>query len=177
MIIALDTETTGLNPKSDEILELAIVDGDGNKLLHERYRPTRNAEWREAQAVHGISPDDVKDCPTIERDKEKILAFLNAAELVVGYNIRYDLNMLWGAGIYRPDVKFFDVMIPFAELYGEWNSYRQDFKWQKLTTAADYFDYEWSGKAHGAWADTLATLFVYNKIKGMEWLKGNSVGA
>ncbi len=165
MIICLDTETTGLDPRKDEILELAIVDGDGNKLLHKRYRPTRNVKWPQAQAVHGISPEDVKDCQTIDEDREEILGYLNAADLVVGYNLRFDLNMLWGAGIYRPDVRFYDVMPVFAKIYGKWNPYHRNYRWQKLVTAAAYYNYKWEGKAHGAWADALATLFVYGKVK------------
>ncbi len=164
MILVFDTETTGLDFKKDQVLELAIVDGDGNKLLHERYRPTRVTEWSQAQAVHGISPADVASCPTIDRDKEKIIRMFNEAELVVGYNVKYDLNMLWGEGIYNPNTRYIDIMPVFAEVYGEYDFWRGGYRWQKLTTAADYYGYQWTGAAHGAHADTLATLFIYKKL-------------
>lgn len=43
----------------------------------------------------------------------------------------------------------------------------EDYKWQKLTTAAAYYDYDWNVKgieAHNSLADCFATLFVYHKI-------------
>lgn len=58
-------------------------------------------------------------------------------------------------------------MEDFAEIYGERNSFRDGYKWQKLTTAADYYGYDWSQRAetaHNSLGDCYATLFVYNKI-------------
>lgn len=38
-ILIFDTETTGIFPKSEEILELAIVNGCGDILFNERFKP------------------------------------------------------------------------------------------------------------------------------------------
>ena len=74
----------------------------------------------------------------------EIVKILSEAGLIVGYNIN------------------FDMMIAFAEVFGQWNEKYGCYKWQKLITATDYYNYQWTGAAHGALADTLATLYVYN---------------
>jgi len=51
------------------------------------------------------------------------------------------------------------VMEWFAQYYGDWNDYYQSYRWQKLTTAANYFGIPTNG-AHGAAADALTTLRV-----------------
>lgn len=58
-------------------------------------------------------------------------------------------------------------MEDFAKIYGEWNSVRGSYKWQKLTRAAEYYGYDWSQRAetaHNSLGDCYATLFVYDKI-------------
>ena len=59
MNICLDTETTGLNPSFDEILQLSIIDSNTNEVLFNDYfKPQYTVCWDEAQAVNGISYDD-----------------------------------------------------------------------------------------------------------------------
>jgi DNA polymerase III epsilon subunit-like protein len=41
-VIFLDTETTGLNPPRDKIVELAIIDSTGNMLLNTLVNPMMN---------------------------------------------------------------------------------------------------------------------------------------
>lgn len=53
-------------------------------------------------------------------------------------------------------------MREFAPIYGEYNSYYGDYKWQKLGTAAAYYGYEF--KAHDSLEDVRATLFVYQQM-------------
>lgn len=55
-------------------------------------------------------------------------------------------------------------MKKFAEIYGEWNAERQDYRWQKLSKAASYYNIPWRGQAHGSLADTLMCRDVWNKI-------------
>lgn len=51
-------------------------------------------------------------------------------------------------------------------LYGEYSEYYEGYKWQKLTTAAAHYGYNWSehGSAHDSRADCYATLYVHEKI-------------
>lgn len=54
---------------------------------------------------------------------------------LIAYN--FDFAFLIKAGIkFKPDIVISDPMIDFAEIYGEWNDYYGNYKYQKLTTAA-----------------------------------------
>ena len=53
-------------------------------------------------------------------------------------------------------------MIDFAEVYGEWSDYKNSYKWQKLSTAAAYYNFKFS--AHNSLEDVKATLFVAQKL-------------
>ena len=66
-----------------------------------------------------------------------------------------------------------DPMIMFAEIYGEWNEYRGNYKWQSLTKCATYYGYEF--KAHDSLEDVKATLYAYKEMRKREILKEVSV--
>ncbi len=55
-------------------------------------------------------------------------------------------------------------MKKFSELYGEWDSERLRYRWQKLSTAASYYNIPWRGQAHGSLADTFMCRDVWNKM-------------
>ena len=55
--IIFDTETTGLDPRKDEILTLSVIDGDGKTLWDRAYRPSNVTVWPQAEAVNHISPE------------------------------------------------------------------------------------------------------------------------
>ena len=161
MTIVIDCETTGLNPGYDEILQLAIIDQHGNTLFNERIRPSSRKEWREAERINGISPEDVKDCKTFLHHKDTVQRIVDGASIVVGYNFQqFDKWFLIDKGIDFSTKASYDVMLEFAEIYGEWNDYFQDYKWQKLTTCALYYSYGSFG-AHDALEDCKATLHCY----------------
>lgn len=39
--IVIDTETTGLDPEKDELLQVSIIDDEGNVLFNSLFRPER----------------------------------------------------------------------------------------------------------------------------------------
>lgn len=61
--ICFDTETTGLQTATDEILSLSIIDDSGNVLFDSLIKPYFHDKWDDAQKIHGITPEDVKDAP------------------------------------------------------------------------------------------------------------------
>lgn len=165
MKIFLDTETTGLNFSEDEILELAILDKNKNVLFHNFLKPKHKKSWEEAEKIHGISYKNVENCKTIDFYKNEIIELINKSSCIVGYNTSYDMQMLENNLNYTFNQKIYDLMPKFAEIYGDFNEKYGSYKWQKLTTAAAYYNYEWEAKAHGAKADVLATIFLYKKLK------------
>lgn len=171
-VIYLDTETTGLNADIDEILQISIVNNNGDILLDSYIRPERNTEWEAAEEIHHISYDMVKDAPLASDIAPKIFEIIANAKVVIAYNISFDwkfiLRILENNG-YNLDEKTPELkccMEKFAEVYGEWDEYRQCYRWQKLSTAANYYypKVKWRGKAHGSLADTLMCRDVWNEM-------------
>lgn len=156
-IRVLDTETTGLDPYSDEIVQIAILDGTGVVLLDSLVRPCFNTSWPEAQAIHGISPDDVRDAPTMAELHDDIVAALEGAEVIAGYNhIAFDIPFLRNAGIEIPECSFCDVMLDDTDLRAMKDGFGSDFyKWSTLKECADRYGIAF--QAHDARSDAEAT--------------------
>lgn len=165
-VIVIDTETTGLSPNSDEILQLSIINDKGETLFDSNFHPLLHKLWDEAQAVNGISPEMVADAPTFAEKAAEIQRIINSADTLIGYNSYFDVDFMRAAGIIIPArMKIIDIMPMFAEIYGEWSEKYSSYKWQKLTTCAEYFHYDWSSTmAHNSLADCFATLYCYKKI-------------
>lgn len=165
--VVLDTETTGLY--QGEIVQIAIVDASGKTLLDTLVRPI-NPIPSDATAIHGITDQMVQSAPTwgdIWLDVSMTLAGRN----VVVYNAVYDRKMMHqaaeAAGLpkfeWKEHARWWCAMEAFAVVYGDWNDYRQSYRWQKLTTAARYYNLPVTN-AHSALGDCLMTLGV---CKGM----------
>lgn len=92
--IVLDVETTGLDPQLDEILQLSIIDENGSILFNEYIKPVRHESWDEAEAIHHISPETVKDCKTLDEHKETLQKILYDADCIIGYNVSSDLRRM-----------------------------------------------------------------------------------
>ena len=178
-ILCFDVETTGLSREDDEILQLSIVDGTGKTVFNEYIKPTRHESWDGAEAIHGISPSDVADKPTIEEYRDTLNDIFKDVQVLVGYNnIYFDNAFLKEAGIHLPeDAKMYDVMLKFAPIYGEWNEMRQDYKWQKLAKCAEYYGFHGDGQFHDSLEDVRATLYCFNSMISEGQVKEKEVTA
>lgn len=170
-IVILDTETTGFGDE-DELLQISIIDANGKTLFNEYCRPEHKTEWPEAEKVNGISPEKVKNCLTAADYRLELEAIFGRADLVVGYNTRFDvkfINKILGSTRQISGSLIEDVMQNFAPIYGEWNEERQSYRWKSLSVCAEYFGYDWGDDtAHDSLADCRATLFCWNKIRELK---------
>lgn len=162
--IALDLETTGLDPDYDEILQLAIVDGRGKTILDQYFKPQNAESWPDAQEVNGISPSKVKDKPRFSDKLQVIQRLINEADLILVYNAKFDLPFLTKAGVrLRPSTLVFDVMVEYAPVADWWRRDKDDFGWVKLESCALHYGHVLS-RAHNALYDSLATLQCFNSM-------------
>jgi DNA polymerase-3 subunit epsilon len=95
--IALDTETTGLNPlDGHKLVEIGCVELDVNiptgKEWHTYLNPGRSMP-EAAFAVHGLDNNFLSNKPLFKDISIEFLTFIEGAELVI-HNARFDLGFL-----------------------------------------------------------------------------------
>jgi DNA polymerase-3 subunit epsilon len=95
--IVLDTETTGLNPRTgDRVIEIGCVEILNRKLtgnnLHFYINPERDSD-EAALAVHGLTTEFLSDKPKFHEIAEELREFVKDAELII-HNAPFDLGFL-----------------------------------------------------------------------------------
>ncbi|HEY9078598.1 DNA polymerase III subunit epsilon [Magnetovibrio sp.] len=95
--IALDTETTGLNPKSGHrVVEIGCVEMINHvatgEVYHAYINPQRDMP-EEAFNVHGLSEEFLKDHPVFAEVADAFLDFIGDAPLVI-HNAAFDMGFL-----------------------------------------------------------------------------------
>lgn len=95
--IALDTETTGLDPKQGHrMVEIGCVEMINHmktgKSFHAYLNPGRDMP-EEAFRIHGISSDFLKDKPPFSQVADEFIAFLGDSKLVI-HNAAFDMKFI-----------------------------------------------------------------------------------
>lgn len=95
--IIMDTETTGLNPRSgDRLVEIGGIElinrAPTGEVLHEYINPERDMP-QEAFEIHGLSSEFLADKPIFADVAEKFLAFIGDATLVI-HNASFDMGFI-----------------------------------------------------------------------------------
>ena len=108
--IVLDTETTGLNPRSgDRIIEVGCVELVQRRLtgnnFHRYINPERDSEDG-ALAVHGLTSDFLSDKPKFADIAAELRDYLQGAEVII-HNAPFDVAFL-NAEFKRLDIPPFD---------------------------------------------------------------------
>lgn len=174
-VVFFDLETTGISVTNDRIVEISYlkVFPDGTEVSRtQRVNPEMHIP-EEATAVHHISDDDVRDCPTFKQIAQNIANVLEGSD-IAGFNSnRFDVPVLAeeflraGIDVDFSKTRFIDVQVIYHKM-------------EQRTLSAAYKFY--CGKdlddAHSAEGDTRATYEVlkaqldrYENLKNdIKWL-------
>jgi DNA polymerase-3 subunit epsilon len=113
--IVLDTETTGLNPRTgDRVIEIGCVELQDRRLtgnnFHSYINPERDSE-EGALAVHGLTTEFLSDKPKFAEIARELCEYLKDAEVII-HNAPFDIGFL--------DAEFARLEIPrFNQQVGE----------------------------------------------------------
>lgn len=156
-LVFFDLETTGINITKDRIVEISLLKVFPNgkeEIRSYRINPEMHIP-EESTAIHGITDEDVKDCPTFKQLAKTLAEQLEGCDMAGFNSSRFDVPMLAeeflraGVDFDMSKRKFVDVQIIFHK------------KEQRTLEAAYrfYCDKELEN-AHSAEADAVATYEV-----------------
>ena len=167
--VAIDTETTGLDPKKDEILSIAAILIKDNKILvgnslHIKIKPKKSIT-KSSIKIHKIRECDLNGAMEVKDGIEKLLYFIKNRPLV-GYYLDFDIKIL-----NRYINNFFGFKLPNKkiEVSGLYYDYKQKFIPQ------GYIDLKFDTilrdlnlpklKTHNAFYDALMSAMIFLKLK------------
>ncbi|MEO8431853.1 MAG: 3'-5' exonuclease [Acidobacteriota bacterium] len=156
-VVVFDTETTGTNPRSDRIVEIAClkVHADGRRDCWVRRINPRMPIPAGSTAIHGIRDADVAHLPGFAEVAAELAAFLEGCDLA-GYNIAgFDLPVL-RVEFLRAGVEFDISNRRLLDAQRIFFAYEP----RHLTAAARFYCQAEHAGAHGALADAEMTLRV-----------------
>ena len=161
-LLFFDIESTGLNVACDRIVEISLVKvspgGPGQpndvEVKTRRLNPTIPITPG-AQAVHGISDEDVKDCPTFKQVAKSLAKLMEGCD-IAGYNsLKFDIPML-AEDFLRAGVDFDFRKRKLVDVQNIFHKKEQ----RTLKAAYKFYCGQNLDNAHSAEADTMATYEV-----------------
>ena len=156
-IVFFDLETTGINITQDRIVEISLLKiyPNGKEEMKSRRINPEIPIPPQVTAIHGISDDDVKDCPTFKQVAKSLADQLEGCDLAGFNSSRFDVPMLSeeflraGIDFDMSKRKFIDVQIIFHKKEP-----------RTLEAAYKFYCEKELENAHSAEADTRATYEV-----------------
>lgn len=178
-LVVIDTETTGLKPRVNEIIEVSAIRYEAGfkpvSCFTTLLRP-HNPISPEASAVNNITDDMVRDQPYFSQIADALSEYISGCT-IVGHNLNFDLKFLCYGGAHLPDkVKYIDTL----ELAKHTLTSRRSTRWDsdseysfrdfdydvenyKLGTLCNYYGIV-PQTAHRSLADCLATGMVLEHL-------------
>jgi DNA polymerase-3 subunit epsilon len=171
-ILVFDCETTGIDFTKDQVIELCVQHGLDTASTSRTWRirpavPIHPA----AQAIHGISSADLADCPSFGDLADEIAAVFASADVIVGYNLSFDIDML--------QAEYTRIGRPLLDLGGKKvvDAFRlwQQCEPRSLQHAHRRFVGDDFASAHSASADVAATgrvlvgMLQHFQLHGQDW--------
>ena len=170
--VVFDTETTGLTPSADEIVQIAAVRVvNGRRVKREVFDTLVDPERRippSSTEVHGITDDMVKGAPRIRHAGKAFHDFARGAVLVA-HNAPFDMEFLRrherSMGV-RFDHPVLDTVLLSAVVYGQLEQHSLDALTARLGITIP------EEARHTAIGDTVATADAFLKLLPMLKARG-----
>lgn len=156
-LVFFDLETTGIDIAKDRIVEISMVKvmPNGEEIIKTRRINPGMPIPPESTAIHGITDEDVKDCPKFKEIAKSLAAQIEGCDLAGFNSNRFDIPMLAeeflraGVDVDLNRRKFIDVQTIFHKM-----------EQRNLTAAYKFYCNKDLTNAHSAEADTMATYEV-----------------
>ncbi len=154
--VSIDLETTGLNPKTDKIIEIGavrVVDGERRETFSTLVNPGRRLEPRITELT-GLSDGELSCAPYIEEVLSDALAFMGELPLL-GHSVLFDFSFMKKAAV-NSRLAFEKNAVDTLKIA---RKYLADLEHRSLGYLCGHFRIP--HQAHRALADAEATALLY----------------
>lgn len=159
--VCLDLETTGLDPKTDKIIEIGAVkvrDGEIVESFQSFVNPGRMLPVKIIELT-GIRDEDLKDAPSIEEVLPSFLEF-SGEECFLGHSVPFDYSFMKKAVVNMDGKNKYEKMgIDTLKIS---RKHLASLESRRLSYLCAYYNIEQN--AHRALGDAVATHFLYQKL-------------
>ena len=169
--ISLDCETTGLNPKKDEILSIGAVLIKDNKILMRKtfnifVKPSQNIN-AESIKIHLLREIDLQNAIEPDVAIYKLLDFIGSRP-IVGYYIDFDIEMISKYTKKLIGIKLPNQRIEVSSIYYDIKKTKDNYGFidLKFDTIMTFLDIPVLGK-HDALNDAIMTSMIFLKLKNL----------
>jgi DNA polymerase-3 subunit epsilon len=169
--VSLDCETTGLNPKKDEILSIGAVLIKGNKILMRKtfnifLKPVKNIN-AESIKIHQIRTVDLENALDPEDAIYQLLDFIGSRP-IVGYYIKFDVTIISKYTKKYIGIKLPNDTIEVSTMYYRTRKRTSDYEFidLKFDTILKNLNIPALGK-HDALNDAIMTSMMFLKLKDL----------
>lgn len=169
--VCLDCETTGLNPRKDEILSIGAVIIKENKVLMSKtlnifVKPSINVT-EESIKIHQIRPVDLENAVSPKEAIYELLEFMGNRP-VVGYYIQFDMAMINKYVKKLLGIKLPNRTIEVSSMYYKTRPKNSEYQFidLKFDTIMKTLNIPELGK-HDALNDAIMTSMIFLKLKDM----------
>ncbi|MFA7084197.1 MAG: 3'-5' exonuclease [Arcobacteraceae bacterium] len=169
--VCLDCETTGLNPRKDEIISIGAVIIKKNKVLMSKtlnifVKPSKNINATSIK-IHQIRPIDLENAMNAKEAIFELLDFIGNRP-IVGYYVKFDIAM-----INKYTKEFLGIKIPnrnieVSSMYYKTRQKNSEYQFVdlKFDTIMKTLNIPELGK-HDALNDAIMTSMMFLKLKDM----------
>ena len=169
--VSLDCETTGLNPKKDEILSMGAVLIKDNKILMRKsfniyVKPSKNIN-PESIKIHLLREIDLQNAIEPDVAIYKLLDFIGSRP-IVGYYIDFDIEMISKYTKKLIGIKLPNQRIEVSSIYYDIKKTKDNYGFidLKFDTIMTFLDIPVLGK-HDALNDAIMTSMIFLKLKNL----------
>lgn len=163
--VILDTETTGLSPTQDKIIQLSAIKYDPTGHPIDFYNTYLNPGCHipdKVSYINGITDKMVENAPSPEQIRSDFLKFIEDA-LIVGYNTKFDLKFLNNTFASSLKKRVYVDVLSIARKTISIQNY-------KLETVASHMGYKPASSFHDSFTDCEAVAFILNRTKeDLDW--------